>query len=58
LSTKHSVHGKINAFQLKGFDFLAEEREVSFVEKATQAEMGMVAQFINQIFSFDDLIGD
>lgn len=58
LSEEHLIHGQVNAMQIKGFDFMAKEREVSFLEKATTAEIGVIAQIINDIFSFDRLLGE
>jgi len=58
LSKNHNIHGTINAIQMKGFDFMAKERAVSFVEKATTAELGIVAQIITEIISFDKLLGE
>lgn len=58
LAEEHSIQGKINALQIKGFDFMAKERGVSFAEKATTAEMGIVVQIITDIFSFDRLLGE
>lgn len=58
LSEEHTIEGNINAMQMKAFDFLAKERAVSFAEKATTAELGMTAQIVSHIFSFDELMGD
>lgn len=58
LSKDHTIHGTINAMQIKGFDFMAKERAVTFVEKATTAELGIVAQVATDIFSFDKLLGE
>ncbi|MFL2105435.1 type II toxin-antitoxin system PemK/MazF family toxin [Desemzia sp. FAM 23991] len=58
LTQEHSIRGKVNAMQIKGFDFLAKEREVRFVEKATATEVGMVAQIVGHIFSFDSLLSE
>lgn len=51
------VYGYVNAMQIKEIDFMAEERHVSFIEKLTGAELGMVAQIVKAIFNFDDLLG-
>lgn len=58
LSKGHSIYGTINAMQIKGFDFMAKERAVTFIEKATTAELGIVAQIVTDIFSFDKLLGE
>lgn len=58
LTQEHSIRGKVNAMQIKGFDFLSKEREVRFVEKATATELGMVAQIVEHIFSFDSLLSE
>ncbi|TVP90414.1 MAG: type II toxin-antitoxin system PemK/MazF family toxin [Alkalibacterium sp.] len=58
LSDEHNVKGSINAMQIKGFDFLSKERAVTYIEKATGAELGMAAQIVSSIFSFDDLMGE
>ena len=58
LSEEHKVQGNINAMQIKGFDFLSRERAVTYIEKATAAELGMTAQIVSDIFSFDDLMGE
>lgn len=58
LSEEHSVNGSINAMQIKGFDFLARDREVTYIEKATSAELGTTAQIITKIFSFDELLSE
>ena len=41
--------------QIKEFGFMAKERAVTFVKKATTAELGIVAQIVTGIFSFDNL---
>lgn len=58
LSSNHKTHGSINAMQIKGFDFMAKEREVLFIEKATTAELGIVAQIVSSIFNFDNILGE
>ena len=58
LSEEHKVQGNINAMQIKGFDFLSRERAVTYIEKASLAELGMTAQIVSDIFSFDDLMGE
>ena len=58
LSEELKVQGNINAMQIKGFDFLSRERAVTYIEKATAAELGMTAQIVSDIFSFDDLMGE
>lgn len=58
LSDEHNTKGIINAMQIKGFDFLSKERAVTYIERATAAELGMTAQIVSSIFSFDDLMGD
>lgn len=55
LSKEHSIHGTIKAMQIKEFGFMAKERAVTFVKKATTAELGIVAQIVTGIFSFDNL---
>lgn len=44
--------------KLKGFGFIAKEREVSFTERSKVVEMGKVIQIIHQLFSFDELISE
>ncbi len=58
LSKDHEVHGYINSLQIKDFDFIAPEREVTFIEKATAAELGMTTQIVKVTFNFDELIGN
>lgn len=58
LSSEHTVRGSINAMQVKGFDFLSKERAVTFIEKASTAELGLTAQIVSDIFSFGDLMGE
>lgn len=37
---------------------MTEERNVTFAEKVTDAEMGMIVQIVTAIFSFEDLLGE
>lgn len=56
LSENHQIKGYINALQVKTLDY--EARQWKKVEKATLAEPGNVAQIVNMIFKFDDLLGE
>lgn len=54
LSENHQIKGYVNALQVKTLDYKA--RQWKRVEKATLAELGRVAQTVNMIFNFYDLL--
>jgi mRNA interferase MazF len=59
LSKNHrKVYGCINPLQIRTIDYRAPEREVRFIEKATQAEMGYVVQYVQMIFNYDDILSN
>lgn len=56
LNETHQVQGHINPLQVKTFDFIAQARNVRFIEKATLKEIGETAQVVAMIFDFASLI--
>lgn len=58
LDKSHKLQGYINPFQIKTFDFMEKQRNVRFVEKATLAELGEVAQIIDMVFDFSSLLSE
>lgn len=56
LNDTHQVEGHINPLQVKTFDFIAQARNVRFIEKATLKEIGETAQMVAMIFDFASLI--
>ena len=58
LDKRHKLQGYINPFQIKTFDFMEKQRNVRFVEKATLAELGKVAQIIDMMFDFSSLLSE
>ncbi|MFS7421286.1 type II toxin-antitoxin system PemK/MazF family toxin [Carnobacterium maltaromaticum] len=58
LNDDHQVKGCINPLQVKTFDFIAQARNVHFIEKATLKEIGETAQIVAMIFDFASLIAE
>lgn len=56
LNESHQIKGYVNPLQVKTLDYNV--RHWKKVEKATLAELGKVAQTVNMIFNFDDLLGE
>ncbi|WP_366533590.1 type II toxin-antitoxin system PemK/MazF family toxin (plasmid) [Carnobacterium maltaromaticum] len=56
IDDSHQVEGHINPLQVKTFDFIAQARNVRFIEKATLKEIGETAQMVGMIFDFTSLI--
>lgn len=56
LNEDHQTKGHINPLQVKTFDYIAKDRSVRFIEKATLKEIGKTAQMVEMIFDFTSLI--
>lgn len=56
LDDGRQISGYVNALQVKTLDYRA--RGGKFIEKATTRELGKVAQIIQMIFNFSNLLGE
>lgn len=56
LNESHQTKGYVNPLQVKSLDYKA--RQWKYIEKATLAELGRVAQTVSMIFNFYDLLGE